>query len=106
MTESETPSQQPKRVLIVMAHPDDGEFSSAGALARGASEGRDIYYCLITDDQAGDQGDMEITTEELTAVRQREAQAAAEAVGVKHPVIFLHYQDSRLEPTLALRRDI
>lgn len=106
MTETETPSQEPKRVLIVMAHPDDGEFSSAGTLARWASEGRDIYYCLITDGQAGDQGNAEITTEELTAVRQREAQAAAEAVGVKHPVIFLHYQDSRLEPTLALRRDI
>src|SRR5215813_13517962 len=106
MTEAETPRQEPKRVLIVMAHPDDGEFSSAGTLARWASEGRDIYYCLITDGQAGDQGDMEITTEELTAVRQREAQAAADAEGVQHPVIFLHYQDSRLEPTLDLRCDI
>src|SRR5262249_20834762 len=79
MTESETPSQEPRRVLIVMAHPDDGEFSSAGTLARWASEGRDIYYCLITDGQAGDQGDTEITTEELAALRQREAQAAADA---------------------------
>ncbi|HEX6543124.1 MAG TPA: PIG-L deacetylase family protein [Ktedonobacterales bacterium] len=96
----------PKRVLIVMAHPDDGEFGSGGTLARWAAEGRDIYYCLITDGQAGDQGDKEITSEQLAAKRQVEAQAAADALGVKHPVIFLHYQDSRLEPTLQLRSDI
>jgi LmbE family N-acetylglucosaminyl deacetylase len=35
-----------------------------------------------------------------------EAQDAANALGVQHPVIFLHYQDSRLEPTLQLRSDI
>jgi LmbE family N-acetylglucosaminyl deacetylase len=104
MADPET--QMPKRVLIVMAHPDDGEFSSGGTLARWASEGRDVYYCLITDGQAGDQGDKEMTTERLTAIRQREAQAAADAEGVRHPVIFLHYPDSRLEPTLELRKDI
>ncbi len=104
MTENE--AQAPKRVLIVMAHPDDGEFGSGGTLARWASEGRDLYYCLITDGQAGDQGDKEMTTERLTEIRQREAQAAADAEGVQHPVIFLHYPDSRLEPTLELRKDI
>ena len=103
--ETETPTA-PRRVLIVMAHPDDGEFGSGGTLARWASEGRDIYYCLITDGQAGDQGDKEMTTERLTEIRQREAQAAADAEGVRHPVIFLHYPDSRLEPTLDLRKDI
>ena len=107
---AETPEEQktaaPRRVLIVMAHPDDGEFGSGGTLARWAAEGRDIYYCLITDGQAGDQGDKEITSEQLAAKRQVEAQDAANALGVRHPVIFLHYQDSRLEPTLQLRSDI
>ena len=107
---AETPEEQkttaPRRVLIVMAHPDDGEFGSGGTLARWAAEGRDIYYCLITDGQAGDQGDKEITSEQLAAKRQVEAQDAANALGVQHPVIFLHYQDSRLEPTLQLRSDI
>jgi len=107
---AETPEEQktttPQRVLIVMAHPDDGEFGSGGTLARWAAEGRDIYYCLITDGQAGDQGDKEITSEQLAAKRQVEAQDAANALGVQHPVIFLHYQDSRLETTLQLRSDI
>jgi LmbE family N-acetylglucosaminyl deacetylase len=105
-TQDEQKTTAPRRVLIVMAHPDDGEFGSGGTLARWAAEGRDIYYCLITDGQAGDQGDKEITSEQLAAKRQVEAQDAANALGVQHPVIFLHYPDSRLEPTLQLRSDI
>jgi LmbE family N-acetylglucosaminyl deacetylase len=105
LSEHEQESQR-KRVLIVMAHPDDGEFSAGGTLARWASEGHDIHYCLVTDGQAGDQGDTEITSEELAAKRRKEAQAAADALGVQHPVIFLGYPDSRLEPTLQLRCDI
>lgn len=94
------------RVLEVMAHPDDGEFSVGGTIARWASEGKDIYYCLVTDGQVGDAGDREITSEHLARKRQQEAQAAADALGVRHPVIFLHYGDSRVEHTLELRRDI
>lgn len=96
----------PKRVLIVMAHPDDGEFSCGGTVAKWAAEGRDIWYCLVTDGQVGDAGDKEITSEALAAKRLVEAQNAANALGVQHPVIFLHYWDSRLEPTLEVRRDI
>src|SRR5258706_5344010 len=106
MTESQEQTATAKRVLIVMAHPDDGEFICGGTVARWASEGRDIYYCLVTDGQVGDAGDTEITSEELALVRQREAQAAADALGVQHPVIFLHERDSRVEPTLALRMAI
>ena len=104
---TETQSQMtPKRVLIVMAHPDDGEFSCGGTIARWASEGRDVYYCLLTDGQVGDAGDTEITSERLTQVRQEEARAAARALGVQHEVIFMHYMDSRLEPTLEVRGQI
>jgi LmbE family N-acetylglucosaminyl deacetylase len=95
-----------KRVLIVMAHPDDGEFMCGATVAKWAAEGRDIYYCLVTDGQVGDAGDEEITSEELAAKRRVEAGDAARALGVTHDVIFLHYMDSRVEPTLELRRDI
>jgi LmbE family N-acetylglucosaminyl deacetylase len=108
MSEEETQAQTkaPRRVLIVMAHPDDGEFMCGATVAKWAAEGRDVYYCLVTDGQVGDAGNETITSEELTKVRQAEAQAAADALGVQHPVIFLHYTDSRLEPTLEVRRDI
>jgi LmbE family N-acetylglucosaminyl deacetylase len=103
MSETTGKPEAAKRVLIVMAHPDDGEFGCGGTIARWASEGRDIYYCLVTDGQVGDAGDTEITSAQLTEVRQREANAAARALGVRREVIFLHYMDSRLEPTLEVR---
>lgn len=111
MAETETtpetmPETKPKRVLIVMAHPDDGEFGCGGTLARWAAEGHDIFYCLITDGQVGDQGDVTMTRERLAEIRQQEAQDAANALGVGHEVIFLHYPDSQLTPSLELRRDI
>lgn len=106
MAESEPRGQTPRRVLIVMAHPDDGEFGCGATVAKWAAEGRDVYYCLVTDGQVGDAGDESITSEELARVRQEEARAAARALGVRNDVIFLHYMDSRLEPTLELRRDI
>ncbi|MGH2514832.1 MAG: PIG-L deacetylase family protein [Ktedonobacterales bacterium] len=109
MADSNETSKQtaaPRRVLIVMAHHDDGEFSAGATLAKWAAEGRDISYCLVTDGQVGDAGDVEITSEELAQKRRREAQAAADALGVQHPVIFLHYWDSILEPTLQVRMDI
>lgn len=106
MAESEPRDQTPRRVLIVMAHPDDGEFGCGATVAKWAAEGREVFYCLVTDGQVGDAGDENITSEELAGVRQVEAQAAARALGVRNDVIFLHYMDSRLEPTLELRRDI
>ena len=103
---AETTEKPAKRVLIVMAHPDDGEFGVGGTVAKWAAEGCDVWYCLVTDGQVGDAGDTEITSEGLAAKRAIEAQNAADALGVQHPVIFLHYMDSRLEPTLEVRRDI
>ncbi|HEX6797734.1 MAG TPA: PIG-L deacetylase family protein [Ktedonobacterales bacterium] len=104
MAENENKAR--KRVLVVMAHPDDGEFGCAATLAKWSAEGRDIYYCLVTDGQVGDAGDETITSEELAAKRRVEAQAAAHAEGITNDVIFLHYMDSRVQPTLELRRDI
>jgi LmbE family N-acetylglucosaminyl deacetylase len=107
MAETDTQTQAtPKRVLIVMAHPDDGEFTCGATVAKWVAEGRDIYYCLVTDGQVGDAGNTEITSEELARIRQVEAQDAARALGVTNDVIFLHYWDSQVEPTLDLRRDI
>lgn len=106
MAETETTTPQAKRVLVVMAHPDDGEFSAGGTIARWARDGYDIYYCLLTDGGAGDQGDNAMTNQKLVESRRAEAQGAADALGVQHPVIFLNYPDSRLEHTLEARRDV
>ncbi len=99
-----TKSDQPLRVLVVLAHPDDPEFYCGGTVARWVTEGREVTYCLLT---RGDKGDDDVGTdpEVLAQKRMAEQRAAAEVLGVKE-VIFLDHPDGYLTPDLALRRDV
>jgi LmbE family N-acetylglucosaminyl deacetylase len=92
----------PKRVLVIVAHPDDIEFSCSGTVARWVKEGAQVCYVLCT---SGDVGinDPKVSREEAARVREAEQIAAAAAVGV-HDVVFLHEPDGMLEPTMALRK--
>lgn len=92
----------PHRVMVIMAHPDDIEFSCAGTIARWVREGAEVCYVLCT---SGDVGivDPHITKEEATAIREREQTAAAAAIGV-HNVVYLREPDGMLEATLHLRK--
>ena len=94
----------PKRAMIVIAHPDDGEYMAAGTLAKWAREGSEVVYVLCT---SGDKGtsDPEIDPEELAVIREQEQRNAAAVVGAKD-VVFLRYKDGFLQNTLELRKDI
>ena len=94
----------PKRAMIVIAHPDDGEYMAAGTLAKWANEGSEVIYVLCT---SGDKGtsDTEIKPEELAVIREQEQRNAAAVVGAK-AVEFLRYEDGVLQNTLELRKDI
>lgn len=94
----------PERVLVVVAHPDDVDFGTAGTMAALVSAGSNVSYCLVTSGDAGDD-DLTRTSEDLAALRQREQKAAALAVGVED-LHWLNYPDGRVENSLALRRDI
>ena len=91
-------------VMVVVAHPDDAEFGSAGTVAKWAREGKEIVYVLCT---SGDKGtsDRSISPAQLAEVRRREQEAACRVLGVKE-VVFLGYEDGVLQSTLELRRDI
>jgi LmbE family N-acetylglucosaminyl deacetylase len=90
--------------MVVVAHPDDAEFGSAGTVAKWAREGKEIVYVLCT---SGDKGtsDRSISPAQLAEVRRREQEAACRVLGVKE-VVFLGYEDGVLQSTLELRRDI
>lgn len=94
----------PKRAMIVIAHPDDGEYMAAGTLAKWAREGAEVIYVLCT---SGDKGtsDPEISPQELAVIREREQRNAAAVVGAKD-VVFLRYEDGFLQNTMELRKDI
>jgi len=94
----------PIRVLVVLAHPDDPEFFCGGTVARWASEGHEVSYCLLT---RGDKGadDSHADPTELARRREQEQREAAAVLGVKE-VSFLDYPDGYLVPDLALRKDV
>ncbi|GAB3295391.1 PIG-L deacetylase family protein [Parasphingorhabdus pacifica] len=94
---------EPRRALVVTAHPDDVDFGSAGTIAALTSSGARVSYCVCT---SGDAGGFDDTPRaQVPGIRQAEQRAAAEAVGVTD-VHFLGYQDGRVTADLALRRDI
>lgn len=94
----------PERVLIVVAHPDDIDFGTAGTVAQLTSAGAHVAYCLVTSGEAGED-DMTVSSEELAAMRESEQTAAAAVVGVTD-LYWLHHPDGMVECSFALRRDI
>ncbi len=93
-----------KRGMVVVAHADDAEYGCSGTVAKLCAEGWEMVYVLCTDGSKGS-GDREITPEELVRIREREQINAGKILGLKD-VVFLRHEDSTLQPTLELRRDI
>jgi LmbE family N-acetylglucosaminyl deacetylase len=93
-----------ERILAVMAHPDDVDFSSAGTIATWTSAGVEVTYLMVTSGDAGG-FDPDVPRSDIAGIRQAEQRAAAAAVGVSD-VRFLDYPDGRVEVSLDLRRDI
>ena len=92
------------RGMVVVAHADDAEFGCSGTVAKLCSEGWEIVYVMCTDGSKGS-SDREMTGEELVRSRRQEQINAGKVLGLKD-VAFLDYEDSLLQPTLELRRDI
>lgn len=94
----------PESALVVMAHPDDIEFSCSGTIARWAKAGTRICYVLCT---SGDVGiaDPGMTKARAAEIREAEQRAAAKITGVEN-VVFLQEPDGMLQPTLEVRKKI
>ena len=46
-----------QRVLAIVAHPDDVDFSAAGTIAGWTDAGIEVVYCIVTDGDAGGHDD-------------------------------------------------
>ena len=90
--------------MVIVAHPDDAEFTVAGTVARWARDGLEVVYVICTDGSRGS-NDPSIGPPAMVAIRKAEQDAAAQVLGVKE-VVYLGYEDGTLEPTLSLRRDL
>lgn len=94
----------PASAMVIMAHPDDAEFSVAGTVALWTRAGCRVTYVLCTDGNAGSH-EPGMTRERLSEIRRAEQRAACAQVGVSD-VVFLGYDDGFLQPTLELRREL
>jgi len=90
--------------LVIVAHPDDAEFTCAGTVARWVQEGFRVVYAICTDGSRGSNAP-ELSPEVVAEVRTEEQLAAARILGVSE-IVFLNHEDGTLEPTLALRREL
>lgn len=95
------PDKEFRRVLCVVAHPDDAEYGTSAAVAEWTSRGVEVGYLLLTSGEAG----MQRPPAETGPLRAAEQQAACAAVGVRHLQI-LNHPDGVLVYSLDLRRDI
>ncbi|MGW5739878.1 PIG-L deacetylase family protein [Amycolatopsis sp. NPDC003861] len=101
MTLPALPEESFRRVLCVVAHPDDMEYGTSAAVARWTARGIEVGYLLLTRGEAG----MPNPPEETARLRAAEQRAACAVVGVEHLTILEH-PDGVLVYGLDLRRDI
>jgi LmbE family N-acetylglucosaminyl deacetylase len=94
----------PESAMVIVAHPDDAEFTMAGTVAAWTSAGCQVIYVVCTDGNAGSH-EPAMTREKLAEIRRTEQRAACQVLGVSE-VVFLGYDDGLLQPTLDLRRDL
>ena len=90
--------------MLVVAHPDDSEFSSAGTVARLTRADKRVILIQVTSGNKGS-GDPHAIEAELAARREAEQREASARLGMSE-VVFLRCPDGELMPDLALREKI
>jgi LmbE family N-acetylglucosaminyl deacetylase len=96
--------KKPQNILVMLAHPDDPEFFCGATIARWASMGHTVKYCLLTKGDKGSQ-DRTVKPEELARIRVEEENRASAVLGVSS-VRFLDYCDGTLIPSMETRRSV
>jgi LmbE family N-acetylglucosaminyl deacetylase len=94
-------ADEPLRIIVFGAHPDDAEFKAGGSAAKWAKLGHQVKLVSVTN---GDIGHWQMAGGPLALRRTAEAAAADKKLGATSQVLDIH--DGELEPTLEHRRTI
>jgi len=82
-----------RRLLAVLAHPDDESFGPGGTLAKYAAEGVEVHIAICTDGAAGSvTEEFESSRGQLAEIRRLELEAAVEILGAQ--LHMLGFRDS------------
>ncbi len=93
--------EEPIRILVIGAHPDDPDFKAGGTAARWCATGHVVRLVSLTDGRAGHHA---MPGPELASRRRAEAQAAAAVIGATYDV--LDHPDGELDDRLEYRREV
>ncbi len=93
-----------KKILIILAHPDDPEYFCGATIAKWTREGHNVDYCLFTKGEKGI-NDNYTVTKNIISIREKEQKFAAEVLEV-NSVQYLSYTDGMLVPNLEARKNI
>jgi LmbE family N-acetylglucosaminyl deacetylase len=90
--------------MLVVAHPDDSEFSAGGTVARLTEAGKRVVVIQVTSGNKGS-ADPEADPARVAATREAELREATNRVGVSE-LVCLRCMDGELMPDLDLRERI
>ena len=96
--------ETPQRVLVITPHPDDADFWCSGTIAKWIGDGATVRYVLCTDGGKGTT-DPNISSAELSKIREQEQADAAESLGVQE-LVLLHHPDGFLEDEDEFRKEL
>ncbi|MEC9013936.1 MAG: PIG-L deacetylase family protein, partial [Chloroflexota bacterium] len=96
--------ETPNKVLVITPHPDDADFWCSGTVAKWLEDGATVRYVLCTDGGKGTT-DPNISSADLSKIREQEQADAVEALGVQE-LVLLHHPDGSLEDSDVFRREL
>jgi LmbE family N-acetylglucosaminyl deacetylase len=94
-------SEQPARIVIIGAHPDDADIKAGGTAAKWCALGHVVRLVSLTDGRAGHQSE---PGPALAHRRRAEAEASAAAIGATYEV--LDHPDGQLDDRLEYRHEV
>ena len=96
--------ETPLRVLVITPHPDDADFWCGGTVAKWIADGATVRYVLCTDGGKGTT-DPDISSADLSKMREQEQADAVDSLGVQ-ALVLLHHPDGGLEDNDEFRKEL
>ena len=96
--------ETPQRVLVITPHPDDADFWCGGTVAKWIGDGATVRYVLCTDGGKGTT-DPDISSADLSKIREQEQADAVDSLGVQE-LVLLHHRDGGLEDNDEFRKEL
>jgi LmbE family N-acetylglucosaminyl deacetylase len=94
-------AQEPSRVIVFGAHPDDCDLGAGGLAAKLSRAGHKVKFVSVTN---GDAGHQDIGGGPLAKRRRAEAAESGRRLGIEYEVLDNH--DGELLPNLEVRQQI